>query len=222
VITARWPRRSCTGSGPGLPGVTCPLTWDRGRRYGSATAASPGTARQTGSTPRCPRTPTVWARSTGTSAWTRRSTEPTSTARTSRATQGELSNHNNLLLEPADHAVGRPRGGLGTKIHHVCDGKGRPLVLLLGPGQANDSPMSPACWMRSEYPAAVRDGLGPVPTRSSRTRPTPPAQPRTASLARHQRGDRQTVRPDQARQAQGIPGGRPPKSTPRRTRVATS
>ena len=46
-------------------------------------------------------------------------------------------------VEPADHAVGRSRGGLSTKIHHVCDGKGRPLVLLLGPGQGNDSPMFP-------------------------------------------------------------------------------
>lgn len=46
-------------------------------------------------------------------------------------------------MEPADHAVGRSRGGLSTKIHHVCDGKGRPLVLLLGPGQGNDSPMFP-------------------------------------------------------------------------------
>jgi len=54
-----------------------------------------------------------------------------------------LSNHKNLLVEPADHAVGRSRGGLSTKIHHACDGPGRPLVILLGPGQGNDSPMFP-------------------------------------------------------------------------------
>ena len=47
----------------------------------------------------------------------------------------------NRLLEPADHAIGRSRGGLSTKIHHACDGHGRPLVMLLGPGQGNDSPM---------------------------------------------------------------------------------
>jgi transposase len=56
-------------------------------------------------------------------------------------TQGDLWNHKNLHREPADHAIGRSRGGLSTKIHHACDGKGRPLVMLLGPGQGGDSPM---------------------------------------------------------------------------------
>ncbi|WP_280522840.1 IS5 family transposase [Rhodococcus zopfii] len=64
-------------------------------------------------------------------------------APTSRGTQGDLSNYTNLLAEPADHALGRSRGGLGTKIHQVSDGNGRPLVLLIGPGQAGDSPMFP-------------------------------------------------------------------------------
>ncbi|CAH0282789.1 hypothetical protein SRABI26_03993 [Arthrobacter sp. Bi26] len=48
-----------------------------------------------------------------------------------------------LLEEPGDHAIGRSRGGLTTKIHHLCDGKMRPLVILLGPGQGGDSPMFP-------------------------------------------------------------------------------
>ena len=49
--------------------------------------------------------------------------------------------YKNLLVEPPDHAVGRSRGGLSTKIHHLCDGKTRPLVILLTPGQSGDSPM---------------------------------------------------------------------------------
>lgn len=36
--------------------------------------------------------------------------------------------------------MGRSRGGLGTKIHHVVDGHGLPLVIAVGPGQANDAP----------------------------------------------------------------------------------
>lgn len=48
-----------------------------------------------------------------------------------------------LREEPADHAIGRSRGGLTTKIHHLCDGKMRPLVMLIGPGQGGDSPMFP-------------------------------------------------------------------------------
>jgi len=37
--------------------------------------------------------------------------------------------------------VGRSRGGLSTKIHHLVDGAGRPLVALLSAGQANDAPI---------------------------------------------------------------------------------
>ncbi|MFI2477053.1 IS5 family transposase [Nocardia xishanensis] len=53
------------------------------------------------------------------------------------------SNYANLLDEPADHAIGRSRGGLTTKAHLVVDGNGRGLSLLLTPGQAGDSPMLP-------------------------------------------------------------------------------
>ncbi|MGV9277712.1 IS5 family transposase [Streptomyces griseosporeus] len=42
--------------------------------------------------------------------------------------------------EQDDHALGRSRGGLTTKIHLACDGRGRPLAVLLSPGQRNDSP----------------------------------------------------------------------------------
>lgn len=44
-------------------------------------------------------------------------------------------------VEPADHALGRSRGGLSTKIHQLVDGHGLPLVILCGPGQGGDSPM---------------------------------------------------------------------------------
>lgn len=37
-------------------------------------------------------------------------------------------------------ALGRSRGGLSTKIHLAVDGRGRPLSLLLTPGQAGDNP----------------------------------------------------------------------------------
>ena len=52
-----------------------------------------------------------------------------------------MANYTNLRVEPPDHAIGRSRGGLSTKIHHLCDGLGRPLALLVGPGQGGDSPM---------------------------------------------------------------------------------
>lgn len=42
--------------------------------------------------------------------------------------------------EPHDHAIGRSRGGLTTKIHLAADGLCRPLVCVLTGGQAVDAP----------------------------------------------------------------------------------
>ncbi|GMA19599.1 DDE transposase [Arsenicicoccus piscis] len=46
-----------------------------------------------------------------------------------------------LRLEPSDHAIGRSRGGLSTKIHQLVDGTGLPLVVIVGAGQSGDSPV---------------------------------------------------------------------------------
>ncbi|MGW7260497.1 IS5 family transposase [Streptomyces sp. NPDC054834] len=42
--------------------------------------------------------------------------------------------------EPDDHALGRSRGGLTTKLHLAADGRCRPLAFVLTPGQAGDAP----------------------------------------------------------------------------------
>ena len=34
--------------------------------------------------------------------------------------------------------IGRTKGGLNSKLHAVCDGEGRPLVMLLSEGQMSD------------------------------------------------------------------------------------
>lgn len=41
--------------------------------------------------------------------------------------------------EPADHALGRSRGGFGSKIHLVVDGNGLPLSVEATAGQASES-----------------------------------------------------------------------------------
>lgn len=41
--------------------------------------------------------------------------------------------------EPADHALGRSRGGFSTKIHLLCDANGHPLHAHLTPGEAHES-----------------------------------------------------------------------------------
>lgn len=55
-----------------------------------------------------------------------------------RATQGGQSN--DRISEPADHGIGRSRGGLTTKIHALIDSGVRPVTVLLSPGQAGDNP----------------------------------------------------------------------------------
>lgn len=39
----------------------------------------------------------------------------------------------------AGQALGRSRGGLTTKVHLACDGRGLPLAVLVTPGNVNDS-----------------------------------------------------------------------------------
>ncbi|MCH8092729.1 MAG: IS5 family transposase [Proteobacteria bacterium] len=43
-----------------------------------------------------------------------------------------------------DHAIGRSRGGLSTKIHAVVDARGLPVRFVLTPGQASDKAAVPA------------------------------------------------------------------------------
>ncbi len=42
-------------------------------------------------------------------------------------------------MNPDDEALGRSKGGFSTKLHLACDGKGRPLSVLLTPGQRHGS-----------------------------------------------------------------------------------
>ena len=58
----------------------------------------------------------------------------------SPVSQGAGSNYTIPPLEPADHALGRSRGGFTTKIHALVDHRMRPVVLRLSPGQAGDNP----------------------------------------------------------------------------------
>ncbi|WP_435844400.1 transposase [Streptomyces globisporus] len=50
--------------------------------------------------------------------------------------------------EPDDHALGRSRGRLTTKIHLAADGRCRPLAFVLTPGQAGDAPAFPEVMAR--------------------------------------------------------------------------
>ena len=43
------------------------------------------------------------------------------------------------------HGIGRTKGGRNTKLHAVCDTKGRPQVLLLTPGNVHDCKVAKTC-----------------------------------------------------------------------------
>jgi len=68
------------------------------------------------------------------------------------------------LIEPLDHGIGRSRGGLSTKVHHDVDGRGRPLSILIGAGQAGDAP---ACLPLLAGIRVARPGPGRPRTRPS-------------------------------------------------------
>ena len=46
-------------------------------------------------------------------------------------------------LNASNEALGRCRGGFGTKIHFLCDGKGQPLTAVLSPAQDHESKYLP-------------------------------------------------------------------------------
>ena len=64
--------------------------------------------------------------------------------------------------EPHDHALGRSRGGLGSKIHILCDGQGHPLHAIVTAGQVHESTAFDALLVESDQ--GLLDAHGdPIP-----------------------------------------------------------
>lgn len=61
--------------------------------------------------------------------------------------------------EPEDHALGRSRGGFGTKIHILCDAEGYPLHFHLSPGHAHDSTMLDTLLVGADEALVNDDGV---------------------------------------------------------------
>ncbi|MEU4090543.1 IS5 family transposase [Streptomyces aureus] len=114
--------------------------------------------------------------------------------------------------EPDDHALGRSRGGLGTKVHLASDNRARPLAIHVTAGQAGDAPAFEAIMARIRIP---RSGVG-----RPRTRPAVVLADRAYSsraIRGHlrRRGIRAVI-PQPADQVghclrRGRAGGRPPR-----------
>ena len=134
-------------------------------------------------------------------------------SRRRRPTQGADSNDKGRpgrRDEPDDHGIGRSRGGLSTKAHLLVDGSGRPLVIVVSPGQAGDAP---ALLPMLAQLRVARRGPG-----RPRTRPLLLRADKAYSARRHRQHLRRrgikTVIPEPADQAahrrrRGSAGGRP-------------
>ena len=100
---------------------------------------------------------------------------------------------------------------MSTKIHQLVDGRGLPLVVLVGPGHANDSPMFPVLLEQLRVP---RLGFGRPRTRPDRLRADKAYSSRGNRALLRRRGIRAVI-PEPAdqighRKRRGAAGGRPP------------
>jgi transposase len=113
--------------------------------------------------------------------------------------------------EPADHAVGRSRGGWTTKLHLACDQGQKPLAMVLTAGQHGDSPQFTRVLAGIRVP---RPGGGRPRTRPERVLADKAYSSRANREQLRRRGIAATIpiKADQAdhRRHKGSAGGRPP------------
>jgi transposase len=114
--------------------------------------------------------------------------------------------------EPADHALGRSRGGLSTKVHLASEQGRKTLATVLTPGQAADSPQFIPVLKRIRVPR--RSGPGRPRTRPDRVLGDKAYSSRGNRTYLRRRGIPATipVKADQQahRRKKGSAGGRPP------------
>jgi transposase len=116
---------------------------------------------------------------------------------------------------PDDHALGRSRGGLTTKLHLACEQGQKPLSMLLTGGQRGDSPQFIPVLDAIRVP---RPGGGRPRTRPDRVLADKAYTSKANRQHLRRRGIKATI-PSKAdqdahRRAKGSAGGRPPAFDP--------
>ncbi|MGW2100389.1 IS5 family transposase [Streptomyces olivaceoviridis] len=113
--------------------------------------------------------------------------------------------------EPADHALGRSRGGPSTKVHLAADGGARPLAFTITAGQAGDAPAFETVMSRIRVP---RTGPGRPRTRPLAVPADRPYSSRAIRCHLRRRGIRAVIPQPSGqighRLRRGRHGGRPP------------
>lgn len=125
------------------------------------------------------------------------------------ATQGAGSNYKNLPAEPVDHALGRSRGGLSTKIHTLADQATATVQIRLTGGQAGDNPQ--LLPLIGDYRSAGNRSRFRLLADKAYSHPSTRDQLRERKIAHTipQRSDQIS-----RRKAKGSRGGRPPGFDP--------
>ncbi|MFE5077567.1 IS5 family transposase [Streptomyces halstedii] len=117
-----------------------------------------------------------------------------------------------IAVEPADHGLGRSRGGLTTKIHLAVEQGQKPLSVVITAGQRGDSPQFEPVLEAIRVP---RLGPGRPRRRPDRVRADKAYDSRRNRAYLRRRGIKATipVPADRVRNRQklGARGGRPPK-----------
>jgi len=120
-----------------------------------------------------------------------------------------------VSAEPADHGLGRSRGGFSTKVHLACDQGQKPLAIVITAGQRGDSPQFQAVLERIRVP---RLGPGRPRTRPERVLGDRAYSSRANRACLRRRGIACTIpeKKDQVRNRKnrGRAGGRPPAFDP--------
>lgn len=117
-----------------------------------------------------------------------------------------------VFVEPADHGLGRSRGGLSSKIHLAVEQGQKPLSVVITAGQRGDSPQFEPVLEAIRVP---RLGLGRPRKRPDRVRADKAYDSRKNRAYLRRRGIKATI-PVPAdrvrnRRSLGSHGGRPPK-----------
>ena len=117
-----------------------------------------------------------------------------------------------VVTEPDDHALGRSRGGLTTKVHAAAEQGQRLMAMVITAGQAGDSPQFEPVL---DAVKVARTGLGRPRSRPVRVRADKAYSSRANRAYLRRRGIRATI-PEPAdqirnRKRRGAAGGRPPR-----------
>lgn len=122
-----------------------------------------------------------------------------------------------VVEEPADHGLGRSRGGWTTKVHLACEQGQKVLAVVVTAGQRGDSPQFPVVLDTIRVP---RIGPGRPRTRPDRVLADKAYSSKANRDLLRRRGIHATIpmKTDQAahRRKRGPKGGRPPVFDPER------